>query len=608
MWSLADQAHLSAAIRHELAALRASRNRQTIPLVHGYPLDRGDEIVYFFEAERPVGVPEGSPARVCLAGSWHDCVVVSARSGHVLLQLESRPPPRCTAGELEVDGSGLLLALEERLRDLDHWDVHGLGRRLALPLRDDPAVAAPARRVGASPAGVNHEQVAFFHVAATRPRTYLWGPPGTGKTKTLGAVVADLATQGLSVLLVGSTNTAVDQALASTLRVLDVERGLNRCIRAGYPAQPELLAGRRILLSDVARDQEPELAAELSRLDSEVPRLRRRLDAQRQDHQLARALATAARALAACRKELRHVEADLIGRAQVVATSVVKAYLDDSVYQREYDVVVIDEASMIRLAHLVAVASRASVAVVIAGDPRQLPPIVQSDTDSANMWLRRDAFTAARATSEVRHDGTGPVVALREQYRMPASVADIIGTASYAELGGFRRAAQPREGRVVVLDSSGAATSIAGPRGSRWNPFHVLLAKHHLQPRLEEWEGGTSALLSPYRLQQPLLGAVRRHLVGDDDHGRHVVSTIHGMQGGESDLVLLDLVEAPGTATHSTWFGADLPDEEGARLLNVRSRGAARTWSWWRTSSAYNARAVGTSSVCSTPWSARLRS
>src|SRR5262249_59093829 len=49
--------------------------------------------------------------------------------------------------------------------------------------------------------------------ALGRDLTFVWGPPGTGKTRTLGTLATELHRRGRSVLLVSHTNAAVDQAL-----------------------------------------------------------------------------------------------------------------------------------------------------------------------------------------------------------------------------------------------------------------------------------------------------------------------------------------------------------------------------------------------------------
>jgi hypothetical protein len=61
----------------------------------------------------------------------------------------------------------------------------------------------------------------------------VWGPPGTGKTQVLARAITDLVDAGKRVLLVSSTNIAVDTAL---LKVIQARRHASGdLVRVGPP-------------------------------------------------------------------------------------------------------------------------------------------------------------------------------------------------------------------------------------------------------------------------------------------------------------------------------------------------------------------------------------
>ena len=64
--------------------------------------------------------------------------------------------------------------------------------------------------------------------------TYIWGPPGTGKTTVIGNIIKQLYKADRSVLIVSHTNTAVDGAIE---KVQDLRRGDDSCpvLRLGIP-------------------------------------------------------------------------------------------------------------------------------------------------------------------------------------------------------------------------------------------------------------------------------------------------------------------------------------------------------------------------------------
>ena len=50
--------------------------------------------------------------------------------------------------------------------------------------------------------------------------TYIWGPPGTGKTTVIGQIIYELYKHGRSVLLVSHTNMAVDGAIEKHIKLI----------------------------------------------------------------------------------------------------------------------------------------------------------------------------------------------------------------------------------------------------------------------------------------------------------------------------------------------------------------------------------------------------
>jgi hypothetical protein len=86
---------------------------------------------------------------------------------------------------------------------------------------------APLDVTGLHTGSLNERQAGAVAMAVTRPTTFIWGPPGTGKTSTLGYIMANLLERGERVLFVSNTNRAVDVGMMSLLSALG-ESGLER--------------------------------------------------------------------------------------------------------------------------------------------------------------------------------------------------------------------------------------------------------------------------------------------------------------------------------------------------------------------------------------------
>lgn len=94
--------------------------------------------------------------------------------------------------------------------------------------------------------GLNGGQRSFVEKAIRHSVSFLWGPPGTGKTQTLGALVSGFYAKDERTLICSNTNQAVDQVLLKLARNLreqgrlgDLEDG--KIVRVGRISQPELV-------------------------------------------------------------------------------------------------------------------------------------------------------------------------------------------------------------------------------------------------------------------------------------------------------------------------------------------------------------------------------
>jgi hypothetical protein len=130
--------------------------------------------------------------------------------------------------------------------------------------------------------GLNEEQQSAAGAIMSPGVSVVWGPPGTGKTRVIGAAVAELLRRGRSVALVSNTNVAVDQALLHVSRAAEpFEPG--RILRVGHPSIPEVSEHPTLLVSKAVRVKFRPLILELERLQSELPTVRAHAEAAEAD-------------------------------------------------------------------------------------------------------------------------------------------------------------------------------------------------------------------------------------------------------------------------------------------------------------------------------------
>ena len=125
----------------------------------------------------------------------------------------------------------------------------------------------------------NTEQKIAILTALSQEVTYIWGPPGTGKTKTLATILNLLIKAGQSVLLVANTNAAVDEILKKFVGNKEnasiIEAG--KIIRLGVSTvQDESFDG--LLVEKIVEKQIVEMARRTKELQAQIDSERETID------------------------------------------------------------------------------------------------------------------------------------------------------------------------------------------------------------------------------------------------------------------------------------------------------------------------------------------
>ena len=547
---------MAAALRAEVELLRADRTLQGRNVTGGVRVGTaGKRTTYAFPDVPGAGLPDDTPIRLILDhGAEVDGEVATRNDRELVVALAEDVGPLVEHAVLIADASFLLERLAVALEDDD------------LPLNLDLV----ARVLGGAPIAsataeietgeLNAEQARAASLAAGSEVTFVWGPPGTGKTTTVAYVVAAHARAGRSVLLVSNTNAAVDTALAR----------VDRLVR-------DLPDGQVVRYGTVVHDDVAHLSADAvaQRLASPLITERAEVVTKLESGQATLLDGEATEDPSALRDRLEEIDALVAGAAAgvadnalVVATTVYQTWLG-GMTPREYDVVVVDEASMLMLPMTAYAAGLASESVVVAGDFRQLPAIVSGTTPEAQRWLATDAFRFAG----VHEDASRPyVAALRTQYRMRPEIAGLVTDLFYDDNPlATGRSAEPTAERLLAggaplvwVDTSslGAWAAVAGARGSRFNPVNAVL----VAAILSALPDGSTGVVTPYAAQERLVGALLIDRSGIA--ARSWVSTVHRFQGNEQDVVVVDLADADGASPGPASRAAGREDPQ-ARLLNV---------------------------------------
>ena len=392
----------------------------------------------------------------------------------------------------------------------------------------------------------------------------VWGPPGTGKTRTLVEIVRQRVARGERVLCCAPSNTAVDN-----LGIRLAKTGL-RAVRLGHPARvsPALVA--LTIDAQVEADGAFDLArdwrdrARAIRKTAMASRGAKAARGSRTDVNAARALSRSswseARALDRdAYREIANAERAIVDRADVVLATCVGAN-HPLVRDTLFDCVVLDEATQAPDPLTLVALGRAKVAV-LAGDPHQLGPVVVGGP-SVEAVLATTIFERLAATTET--------VMLTQQHRMNTQIMTFPSRSMYeGKLVAAPEVAERTLADLGITDdpARGASVWLIDTAGKDWleertdfeaGGSNQNLPAFHLDP--STFNSGNAArvaaearrllsrgmaaadiaIIAAYSAQARRL----RDLLRDERAAGLEIGTVDGFQGREKEAVIVDLVRS----------------------------------------------------------------
>ena len=567
--------------------------------------------------------------------------------------------------------------------------------------------------------GLNQLQKDSLGVAAGKSVTYIWGPPGTGKTTTMGSIVAALANLGQKVLLVSNTNLALDTALERCIDRYGEVSVLSggEMLRLGTMVKPELikkysskidldalfeievvplrnqidtlsalLGKKKNKVSDLqetqreydrhyekslgsvgARAKVVTLKQDLKQAKSDVPEHKKRIvdlenelsvsnaknglirmlsktrnpgairvdinssqskkdqaektilrltseivvvekeiteiDSQATESKawlakhpdgamiksgleaLRAEIVTDEKAIEDIQEEISKKRAEIMQRARVIACTAYKPLLDKEILNMKFDCVVVDEVSMLQLPLYFCSVTLSQSRIVVAGDFRQLPPIVRvgqngSDNESPSSIVEKkmrdlltdNAFIKSGIVSKAKNgEKSTELIALRDQYRMREPISDLISGTFYPEHT-LRTVAEKTDKPTpwgneafIFFDTHTLEPESSKVNGrSCRNLMHALTVQAIADQLFNDgWELKSTAkksfgIVSPYAKQSSFI----QNLIVTDPtkHVKGGISTVHRFQGNERDLMIIDLTKVASVAEPSLGNFVGHPD------------------------------------------------
>lgn len=273
-------AEFQEALNDEIEALKKGQGGQKIFVENGKLVDHlSEKFLYRFYVELEQTIPEDSPCQVIIKSEVVTAHIVSVDSNEIVLALNKNFGSFIPQAIIQIAPWFLLEQLKTRLKEVSNNELQQFNILNALKLFGfvKPSLKKEIANQDCVETKINlapRQQEALLK-ALSQEITFIWGPPGTGKTKTIAAIIEKFVKINKVVLLTAHTNVAIDEALLKLVEIISnnelLEEG--RIIRYGIPTRNDPVFKKIAFDEVLARKREP-LVKEKEALEIEIEHLK----------------------------------------------------------------------------------------------------------------------------------------------------------------------------------------------------------------------------------------------------------------------------------------------------------------------------------------------
>ena len=485
-----------------------------------------------------------------------------------------------------------------------------------------PSVVPGAHRclmASDNPISLSENQYHCASLAMSSPLTYIWGAPGTGKTKhVLASCVLSYMRAGKKVILVAPTNNALEQSLGGLLRALSREGGVNpagKVVRLGIPGDVF-----RTVWPDVCEDgalawMKADITEKIASLNLRLSQIAVSLGIRAGKLEAARVSGSdpypdkSERELQAEKKQYTAEKNELLSRSKKLTEkglmamlsefSVVASTVDACLFRiapdGEFvpDHVFLDEAGYCNVIKGMTLLGFGKP-LTLLGDHMQLPPVFEGEHDLlrdpekklARLWkisslYMENAVFCGDLGEFCSRDPEKPIFdrmqvgALTETHRFGPELAGVLARRIY----GPRFCSRSENETKILFVNAPKRESDKGKdeEGAYLRVSHseATCIRTLMENNLSRF-GVTVGIITPYRKQRRVLSdmmdrLLKKYKMEDEDMEDDIV-TVHQSQGREWDIVLFSVTDA----FEERHFTDTVKNPQALKLINTAVSRAKR--------------------------------
>lgn len=175
----------------------------------------GSDFWYEFSIDFLPAAPPDTPCALIIGSSSYYVTIVRYTESTIVLASDNELPEILTKAQLEINAIALLEKLIKRI-ELSADKPNPAGERLLDITKAQENTFSqdiPNFEKECDNEKLVEQQRMAVHQSIKNDITFIWGPPGTGKTKVIGQIIFHLMQANRTVLLASHTNKAVDGAI-----------------------------------------------------------------------------------------------------------------------------------------------------------------------------------------------------------------------------------------------------------------------------------------------------------------------------------------------------------------------------------------------------------